>query len=258
MKTEYAKKTGETDAQYRYRLRRKYRKDARIAHKAETMANESDRWNALSGGFGAWRNDRLAARLRHDLERWVAAMRHPEFGTLTLRTRHGGSCPCRQPHDAQHSRHCDGLNVRRTRDCRVPGVQRSETLVKAWLHLTDSALVVEEFGDTKGRRHFHYLASGSETHRAGFGSCFPCMAGLTATDHGGHSANDFWRRYGGRVDSTLIDTPMRAVEYVLKQTQYVVKDQINGDEFEQPVWRDGFYAPASDDGRRLWLKGWRE
>lgn len=159
-------------------------------------------------GFGLLIDLTDAERLRAGWKQWITGMQLPEFGTLTLESQHGKNCG---------DRHCDGITRRGTRDCRVPGVQKTEKLVSSFRKLCTNSFVVEELGSRNGRRHFHYLADGSQTPRYGEQHCLREMAGRVHKHHDcGWSGVGFWKEFGGRVDNTIVESYSKAIDYVLK------------------------------------------
>lgn len=201
-----------------------------------------------SHGLTVRRDGTVAERVRGNLTRWIGDLHDfRSFGTLTLKTSHEQGCPCNRTHHPRHENHCNGTTNRLRASCRVPGVQQTETLVQAFIKHTDAVVVAEEFGAAHFRRHFHYVANGDETLRQPTW-CFPCLRGKSGHTH---TAVGFWRKYGGLVDRTQIDSTVKAIDYVLKAVGYTVKDSYSN---------DGEYvvnaaADASDGQRlRLWFK----
>ncbi len=148
-------------------------------------------------------------RVRAGWKQWLTdRMPFHQFGTLTLRPLHGKSCD---------DRFCDGLTRFGTINCRLPGVQKTEKLIATFRKLCSDSFVVEEYGARNGRRHFHYLAVDSETERYEEQYCIREMAGRYHVHHEtGFTAVGFWKRFGGNVDNTHIQTYQRAIDYVLK------------------------------------------
>jgi hypothetical protein len=161
------------------------------------------------GRFGFTRTNTAEERLRAGWKEWLTdKLQFAEFGTLTLKAIHGKNC---------FERKCDGLHRKGTINCRVPGVQKTEKLISTFRKLCASSFVVEEFGSTGGRRHFHYLSAGSTTPRYEERHCLREMANRAHKRHDtGWNAVGFWKEFGGQVDNTWIETYNRAVDYVLK------------------------------------------
>lgn len=148
-------------------------------------------------------------RVRSGWREWIGSMRMVEFGTLTLAPVHHKSCS---------SRKCDGRKGSRgSVHCRMPGVQKTEKLIATFRKLCDRSFVVEEYGKITGRRHFHYLAAGSTTKRLGERSCLRKMAGRPHKHHDvGWTAVGFFKKFGGHVDNTVVESMKKAIDYVLK------------------------------------------
>ena len=161
------------------------------------------------GEFGRTRTNTIEERVRAGWKHWLTdELQFAEFGTLTLAAIHGKNCSQRK---------CDGLHRKGAIDCRLPGVQKTEKLISTFRKLCTSSFVVEEFGAAGGRRHFHYLSLGSTTDRYEEQHCLREMAGREHERHDtGWNAVGFWKRFGGHVDNTWIQTYSRAVDYVLK------------------------------------------
>lgn len=214
-------------------------------------------WYVASDGLTVRRNSANAELVRSSLAHWASSLRHfDEFGTLTLRTIHGKGCPCGPAHSVRHEGHCTGTDVRREADCGVPDVRTSGQLVEAFLSLCDAAIVAEEFGAARGRRHFHFVAIGAEKARKT--ECFQCLAGVRT--HRTHSGIEFWTEYGGHVDNTRLESPTKAIRYVTKAVGYTVKD-FEVSEIGPNEWRtapDGRHvndaSTANDGNGRFWVK----
>ncbi len=148
-------------------------------------------------------------RVRAGWKKWLTErMPYGEFGTLTLAPVHGKNC---------RERKCDGIHRKGTIYCRVPGVQKTEKLIATFRKLCDASFIVEEFGAAGGRRHFHYLSDGSTADRYEERHCLREMGNRTHKHHDtGWNAVGFWKRFGGQVDNTWVQTYSRAVDYVLK------------------------------------------
>lgn len=162
------------------------------------------------GKLGFIRTNTIEERLRSGWKHWLTdELQFSEFGTLTLKPRHGKNC---------NQRKCDGgVTLKGSINCSVPGVQKTEKLISTFRKLCTASFIVEEFGSAGGRRHFHYLSSGSTTERYEEQHCLREMAGRTHKHHDlGWSAVGFWKAFGGHVDNTIIHTYQRAVDYVLK------------------------------------------
>jgi hypothetical protein len=160
-------------------------------------------------GVGFVRTNTAEERLRAGWKNWLSErLPMAEFGTLTLAAIHGKNC---------RDRKCDGLHRKGSINCRLPGVQKTEKLIATFRKLCDASFVVEEFGAAGGRRHFHYLADGGTTDRYEERYCLREMGGRTHKNHDtGWNAVGFWKKFGGRVDNTWVQTYSRAVDYVLK------------------------------------------
>lgn len=92
---------------------------------------------------------------------WITGMRFPFFGTLTLENFHGVSC--RRYGLSKAAKKRAGVWIpcgNHATGCFVPGVQASERYVSLFLASVARAVVVEEFGRLRGRRHFHFVADG--------------------------------------------------------------------------------------------------
>jgi hypothetical protein len=157
-------------------------------------------------------------RLRSSLTQWTAQLHPDRFGTLTLRTKHGFAC---------NDSDCDGNIVCGTDDCFVPGLRATELAVVRWLGAVESAVVVEEMGSITGRRHFHFLASGTgyrpkrlARNRACKRRCFS------------NGANHVWERDFGHVDEQVPRSLGAVTGYVIK---YVLKAQGETDYDERPL-----------------------
>ncbi len=160
-------------------------------------------------GIGLTVDLTASERVRDGWRTWLTdRVPFHQFGTLTLRPLHGRTC---------HDRFCDGLTRFGTIDCRLPGVQKTESLISTFRKLCSDSFVVEEFGSRHGRRHFHYLAIDSETARHEEQYCLRELAGRYHVNHkAGYTAVGFWKEFAGHVDNTFIKTYQRAVDYVLK------------------------------------------
>ncbi len=202
----------------------------------------------LRGNF-VWRNSSDEEKLRDSWSRWVASMPGtPRFGTLTLATRHHQRCKGYAERPDGKRFNCEGSQpeLRSHSGCRVPGVQRSETLLRGWLALVDSAFVVEEFGTAKGRRHFHYVASGTSNNRYLYGNCELCLAGIPHEKYKRvGTATGYWEANGGRVDETSNKDPIEIANYI---TKYITKDLLKYDGKHD--------APDDDEPTRWWVGGW--
>jgi len=187
-------------------------------------------------GSTVWSLRSPKEEMRANWTRFILSLRLTSFGTLTLRSRHGQNCP-RVWFKGVQKFVCDGgiPELRGTPRCRVPGVQRTETLVRGWLASVDAAFVVEEFGTAKGRRHFHYLAVGTETLRTESGKCVLCMANIPHNvGKRLRTANKFWRDYGGFVDEKpVIDDPKKCAEYVTKYLDKGMTDEYGNDDDDE-------------------------
>lgn len=163
----------------------------------------------IFGGLGVWRQSTGAERVRDSFSDWIVSMQFSEFGTLTLRTAHGKSCA---------ERHCDGITIRGTPDCRVPGMQKTAKLVNTFRHLCRRSFVVEEYGSDKGRRHFHFVGDDAAKIRRGKRGCIRCLELKCHTRHNdGYTAVGWWLAQSHSAEVETVYSPRKAADYVTKE-----------------------------------------